>query len=62
MAKQVLVIEAGPAGLEAARAAAMAGAWVTLVSEGPLGGRAGWDSLIYYCPLRSMGKPAAAQP
>lgn len=46
MAKQVLAIGAGPAGLEAARAAAMAGARVTLVSEGPLGGRAGWDSLI----------------
>lgn len=46
MAKHVLVIGAGPAGLEAARAAAMAGARVTLVSEGPLGGRAGWDSLI----------------
>lgn len=46
MAKHVLVIGAGPAGLEAARAAAIAGARVTLVSEGPLGGRAGWDSLI----------------
>lgn len=46
MTKQVLVIGAGPAGLEAARAAALAGARVTLVSEGPVGGRAGWDSLI----------------
>lgn len=46
MANHVLVIGAGPAGLEAARAAAMAGARVTLVSEGPIGGRAGWDSLI----------------
>ncbi|NJN94099.1 MAG: FAD-dependent oxidoreductase [Anaerolineales bacterium] len=36
MAKHVLVIGAGPAGLEAARAAAMAEARVTLVSEGRL--------------------------
>ncbi len=46
MAKYVLVIGTGPAGLEAAQAATMAGARVTLVSVGPLGGRAGWDSLI----------------
>ncbi len=46
MTRQVLVIGAGPAGIEAARAAAMAGAQVTLVSEGAIGGRAGWHSLL----------------
>ncbi|NTU82440.1 MAG: NAD(P)/FAD-dependent oxidoreductase [Chloroflexales bacterium] len=46
MARTVVVIGGGPAGIEAAAVAARAGARVTLVSEGPLGGRAGWDSLI----------------
>jgi pyruvate/2-oxoglutarate dehydrogenase complex dihydrolipoamide dehydrogenase (E3) component len=46
MARHIVVIGGGPAGIEAAAAAARAGAQVTLVSDGPPGGRAGWDSLI----------------
>nr|HMQ55649.1 FAD-dependent oxidoreductase [Anaerolineae bacterium] len=46
MSKKIIVIGGGPAGLEAAKAAAQAGARVTLVSDSPLGGRAGWDSLV----------------
>lgn len=42
MSRTIMVIGGGPAGIEAAVAAARAGAHVTLVSEGPLGGRAGW--------------------
>jgi dihydrolipoamide dehydrogenase len=45
MSEQVIVVGGGPAGIEAARAASSAGARVTLVSEGPVGGRAGWHSL-----------------
>jgi len=47
--KRVVIIGGGPAGIEAARAAATAGAervQVTLVTDGPLGGRAGWHSLV----------------
>jgi pyruvate/2-oxoglutarate dehydrogenase complex dihydrolipoamide dehydrogenase (E3) component len=46
MTKQIMVIGGGPAGIEAARAAATAGATVTLVSDSPVGGRAGWHSLL----------------
>ena len=46
MGKQVIIIGSGPAGIEAARAAAKAGGTVTLVSEGPVGGRSGWHSLL----------------
>lgn len=46
MTRRVVVIGGGPAGIEAAAAAALGGASVTLVSEGSIGGRAGWDSLI----------------
>ncbi|MBX0330928.1 FAD-dependent oxidoreductase [Oscillochloris sp. ZM17-4] len=46
MTRQIAVIGGGPAGVEAALAAARAGARVTLVSEGPIGGRAGWASLV----------------
>ncbi|MFV9506017.1 MAG: dihydrolipoyl dehydrogenase family protein [Oscillochloridaceae bacterium umkhey_bin13] len=46
MIRRVAVIGGGPAGIEAASAAARTGARVTLISEGPLGGRAGWDSLL----------------
>lgn len=46
MARHIVVVGGGPAGIEAATAAAQAGASVTLVSEGPVGGRAGWDSLL----------------
>ncbi|MCA9968818.1 MAG: FAD-dependent oxidoreductase, partial [Anaerolineales bacterium] len=46
MHKEIIVIGSGPAGIEAARAAATAGAHVTLVGDGPVGGRAGWHSLL----------------
>lgn len=46
MAKKVIVIGGGPAGIEAARAAHKQGAAVTIVSNAPLGGRAGWHSLL----------------
>lgn len=46
MAKEIIVIGGGPAGIEAAQAAARQGAQVTLVADGPLGGRAGWHSLL----------------
>ncbi|NNJ12289.1 FAD-dependent oxidoreductase [Chloroflexales bacterium ZM16-3] len=45
MNREITVIGGGPAGIEAALAAAGAGAHVTLVSEGPVGGRANWASL-----------------
>lgn len=46
MTKSIVVVGGGPAGLEAARAAALSGAAVTLVSDAPPGGRAGWHSLV----------------
>lgn len=46
MTQRVVVVGGGPAGIEAAASAAQGGASVTLVSEGPIGGRAGWDSLV----------------
>jgi dihydrolipoamide dehydrogenase len=44
--KAIVVIGGGPAGVEAAVAAAQGNTKVTLVSEGPIGGRTGWDSLL----------------
>lgn len=46
MGRTIVVIGGGPAAVEAAVAAGQAGASVTLVSDGPIGGRAGWDSLV----------------
>lgn len=46
MSKQIIIIGGGPAGIEAAKAAVKAGSSVTLVSEGPVGGRSGWHSLL----------------
>lgn len=46
MAKKIIIIGGGPAGVDAAEAAAKAGAQVTLVSNTPIGGRAGWASLL----------------
>ncbi|MDQ7029629.1 MAG: NAD(P)/FAD-dependent oxidoreductase [Ardenticatenia bacterium] len=46
MTPHVLVLGGGPAAWEAARAASVLGAQVTVVTEGPLGGRAGWHSLL----------------
>ena len=47
--KRVVIIGGGPAGIEAARTAASAESdqvHVTLITDGPLGGRAGWHSLV----------------
>ncbi|MEJ2559478.1 MAG: FAD-dependent oxidoreductase [Anaerolineae bacterium] len=46
MSRYIVVIGGGPAGIEAARAAAAAGGHVILVSDEPVGGRAGWHSLL----------------
>ncbi len=47
MAKtQLVVIGAGPGGITAALEAARFGGRVTLLSDGPVGGRAGWSSLL----------------
>ncbi len=46
MTRRVVVIGGGPAGIEAATAAAAAGAGVTLVSDEPAGGRAASASLL----------------
>ncbi len=46
MTKHIIVVGSGPAGIEAAKAAAKAGSQVSLISEGPVGGRAGWHSLL----------------
>jgi pyruvate/2-oxoglutarate dehydrogenase complex dihydrolipoamide dehydrogenase (E3) component len=46
MEKEILVIGGGPAGIEAAREAVKSGLSVTMVSAGPVGGRAGWHSLL----------------
>lgn len=47
--KRVAIIGGGPAAIEAARAAATAGServHVTVITDSPLGGRAGWHSLV----------------
>lgn len=46
MEKKIIVIGGGPAGIEAAKTAASAGGQVTLITNGPIGGRAGWHSLL----------------
>jgi pyruvate/2-oxoglutarate dehydrogenase complex dihydrolipoamide dehydrogenase (E3) component len=46
MTKKIVVIGGGPAGIEAAKAAVKAGGTVTVVSNAPIGGRAGWHSLL----------------
>ncbi len=46
MSKEIVVIGGGPAGIEAAREAAKLGLAVILISAGPVGGRAGWHSLL----------------
>ncbi|HFQ93401.1 MAG TPA: NAD(P)/FAD-dependent oxidoreductase, partial [Anaerolineae bacterium] len=45
MSKHIVIIGGGPAGMEAAREAVRTGGRGTLVSNTPLGGRAGWHSL-----------------
>ncbi|MCA9930136.1 MAG: FAD-dependent oxidoreductase, partial [Anaerolineales bacterium] len=46
MSKRIIIIGGGPAGIEAAKGAAQHGADVTIVSNAPIGGRAGWHSLL----------------
>lgn len=46
MTRKIIIVGGGPAGIEAAKAAARAGSQVTLITEGPVGGRAGWHSLL----------------
>ena len=46
MSKKIVIIGGGPAGIEAAKAAQRQGADVTIVSNAPVGGRAGWHSLL----------------
>ena len=46
MSQKIIIIGGGPAGIEAALTAAKAGSQVTLISNTPLGGRAGWHSLL----------------
>ena len=46
MSKKIVVIGGGPAGIEAAKAAALSGASVKMVTNSPVGGRAGWHSLL----------------
>lgn len=46
MAKHIVIIGGGPAGIEAALAAASHNPSVTLLNEGPLGGRAVWQTLL----------------
>ena len=46
MPAAIIVLGGGPVGIEAALTAAHAGAKVTLISNAPIGGRAGWHSLL----------------
>jgi dihydrolipoamide dehydrogenase len=43
---RIIIVGGGPAGVEAALTAARLGADTTLVNDGPVGGRATWDSLL----------------
>jgi pyruvate/2-oxoglutarate dehydrogenase complex dihydrolipoamide dehydrogenase (E3) component len=46
MRKELVVIGGGPAGIEAAREANRSGRPAVLISDGAIGGRAGWHSLL----------------
>ncbi len=46
MNKNIVIVGGGPAGVEAALAAQQIGTNVTIISDGPIGGRAGWHSLL----------------
>jgi dihydrolipoamide dehydrogenase len=45
-AKRILIIGGGPAGIQAALAAAGPGRNISLISDGPPGGRAAWNTLL----------------
>jgi heterodisulfide reductase subunit A-like polyferredoxin len=55
MSRHILIIGGGPAGIEAATAAAQAGSRVMLISPGPIGGRAGKQ-----CRGDSYGRPVVS--
>jgi dihydrolipoamide dehydrogenase len=59
MTQQIIIIGGGPGGIEAALTAARAGRPVTLISDGPVGGRAGWHSLL---PSKAWLAAAEAAP
>lgn len=63
MSHSLIVVGAGPAGIEAALTAARCGARVTLVHEGPLGGRSAHGSLlpskVWLAEARSGVEPGA---
>ena len=46
MSQHVIIIGGGPAGIEAARTVVARGGRASLISDQPIGGRAGWDSLL----------------
>ncbi len=46
MAKHIVIIGGGPGGIEAARTVAVSGGRSILISNGPVGGRATWETLM----------------
>lgn len=59
MSEQIVIIGGGPAGIEAATTAAQADRPVVLISDGPIGGRAGWHSLLPSKVWLAAGERAA---
>jgi dihydrolipoamide dehydrogenase len=66
MTQQIIVIGGGPGGIEAARTVAVNGGRATIVSDSPIGGRAGWDSLlpskVWLTAADRLGEIDAARP
>ena len=46
MSKKIVIIGGGPAGVESAITSQQTGTNMTIISDGPIGGRAGWHSLL----------------